>query len=346
VALCPMPPLWDMTQGSSAMLQSCRAWFGCFLLAAAQLSMAGESEKSVETWLEQMVHSVRTLSYEGTFVYLHNTQLETMQITHTANDNQEQERIFSLNGAAREVIRTPDSIICILPDAKTVSVMKPEVGDRDFPAVLPMNLDHLSNYYEFRMLGGARIADREAVVIGVIPRDAYRYGYRLFLDADHALPLKTDAINEEGEVVSQIMFTSLRVDPSIPSISSAMEDKSDYSWVHSKPAQNIPVTLPANWQFKALPDGFQLQARTKQALSSGTQEVEHFVFSDGLATFSVYIEKAGVGDGLHEASRMGAINAYGTEVAGHQITAVGEVPAQTVRTVANAAKYSMITASQ
>ncbi len=335
-----MPLLWDMTQGNSAMLPSCRAWVGCFLLAVAQATMAGESEKNVEAWLEQMVQSVRTLSYEGTFVYLHNMQLETMQITHTANDNQEQERIFSLNGAAREVIRSPDSVICVLPDMKTVSVMKPEADDRDFPAVLPMNLNRLSNYYEFRMLGDARIADREAVVIGVIPRDAYRYGYRLFLDVDHALPLKTDAINEEGEVVSQIMFTSLRVDPSIQSISSVTHGKSDYAWVYPKPAQSLPTSLPANWQFRQVPDGFQLQARTKQSLSPGGQEVEHFVFSDGLATFSVYIEKAGDGDGLHEASRMGAINAYGTQVSGHQITVVGEVPGQTVRTIANSMEYS------
>ncbi len=283
---------------------------------------------------------MRTLSYEGTFVYLHSTQLEAMQITHTANNDQEQERVFSLNGAAREVIRSQDSVICVLPDAKAVSVTKHEAGDRSFPVVLPMNLSRLSDYYEFRMLGDARIADREAVVIGVIPRDAYRYGYRLFLDADHALPLKTDTINEEGEMVAQIMFTSLRIDPSIRSISTAMHGKAGYSWLHPKPAHSIPASVPANWQFKQLPDGFRLQARTRQAASLGSQEMEHFVFSDGLATLSVYIEKADDADGLREASRMGAINVYGVQISGYQVTVVGEVPAQTVRTIANAIEYS------
>ncbi len=320
------------------MFQSCRAWAGCVLLAVAQAAAAGEADRSVEEWLEQMVQSVRTLSYEGTFVYLHNTQLETMRITHTADGNREQERIFSLNGAAREVIRSPDAVICVLPDLKTVSVMRPEAGDRDFPAVLPIDLDRLSGYYEFRKLGSARIADREAVVVGVVPRDVYRYGYRLFLDREHALPLKTDAINEEGEVVSQIMFTSLRVDPSIQDLSSAMHGKDDYLWVHPKPAQRVPTSQPASWRFRQLPEGFRLQARSRQTLSSGGQ-MEHFVFSDGLATFSVYIEDAVDGDGLREASRMGAINAYGTQVSGYQITVVGEVPGQTVRRVADSMEY-------
>ncbi len=335
-----------MTRDSKAVFQSCRLWVGCFLLGVVPVAMAGETEKSVDDWLKQMVQSVRTLSYQGVFVYLHNAQLETMQITHVANNNQEQERILSLNGTAREVIRSHDSVICVLPDIKAVSVMKYDPNDRDFPAVLPINLDRLAGYYEFRMLGDARIAGREAVVVGVIPRDAYRYGYRLFLDMEHALPLKTDTINEEGEMVSQIMFTSLRVDPSIQSISSATHGKSDYSWVHPKTPQKIPDSVPAKWQFNQLPDGFKLQVRTRQAATPESQEMEHFVFSDGLATLSVYAEKAEDEEGLREASKMGAINAYGTLISGYQITVVGEVPGRTVRTIANAMKYTAMAALQ
>jgi len=328
------------------MLQNCRTWIGCFLLGIAPISIAGETEKDVGAWLKQMVQSVRTLSYEGTFVYLHSTQLEALQITHTANNNQEQERIFSLNGAAREVIRSQDSVICVLPDAKTVSVTKHRKNDRRFPSVLPMNISRLSDYYEFRLLGEARIANREAVVIGIIPRDPLRYGYRLFLDADHALPLKTDTINEEGEMVSQIMFTALRIDPSIQSMSPGMYGKSDYSWIHPKPAQEVPASMDTRWKFKKLPQGFQLQVRTKRPASSSEKEMEHVVFSDGLATLSVYFEKADDENGLNKASKMGAVNAFGTQISGYQVTVVGEVPAQTVRTIANSIEYSAASSTQ
>ncbi len=341
-----MPLLWDMTQGSGVMLQSWRTWIGCFLLGFAPIGHAGEVEKSVDAWLKQMAQSVRTLSYKGTFVYLHGVQLETMQITHTANNNQEQERVFSLNGVAREVIRSEDSVICVLPDIKSVSVMKHKKNDRRFPSVLPINLSRLSGYYEFRLLGDARIADRKAVVIGVIPHDPHRYGYRLFLDADHALPLKTDTINEEGEMVSQIMFTSLQIDPSIQSISPTMHGKSGYTWVHPKAAHEVSLSANDNWKFKRLPQGFQLQVRTKQPASPTDKEMEHYVFSDGLATLSVYFEKADDENGLHKASKMGAVNAFGTQISGYQVTVVGEVPAQTVRMVANSIEYSAIPAAQ
>jgi len=62
---------------------------------------------------------------------------------------------------------------------------------------------------------------------------------------------------------------------------------------------------------------------------------EHIVFSDGLATLSVYIEKV-----KSEAlaflglSTMGAMNAFGAVVDGHQVTVVGEVPPATVQMVA------------
>jgi sigma-E factor negative regulatory protein RseB len=59
------------------------------------------------------------------------------------------------------------------------------------------------------------------------------------------------------------------------------------------------------------------------------------VFSDGMATVSVYVEKlppdSNAFTGL---SNMGAMNAYGTVIDGHQITVVGEVPAATVQYMA------------
>jgi sigma-E factor negative regulatory protein RseB len=48
----------------------------------------------------------------------------------------------------------------------------------------------------------------------------------------------------------------------------------------------------------------------------------------------VYIESTEQGDeGLEGGSRVGAVNAWGGLVGGHQVTAVGEVPQKTVRLV-------------
>jgi sigma-E factor negative regulatory protein RseB len=65
------------------------------------------------------------------------------------------------------------------------------------------------------------------------------------------------------------------------------------------------------------------------------ETLEHLVYSDGVASVSVFIE-AGVsaveqGEGP---SRMGSANAYTTVLGGYLITAVGEVPVRTVETIA------------
>jgi sigma-E factor negative regulatory protein RseB len=59
------------------------------------------------------------------------------------------------------------------------------------------------------------------------------------------------------------------------------------------------------------------------------------LYSDGLASFSVFVESA---DPHHQSfegpSRVGAFSAYGAIVVGHQVTVVGEVPPITVERVA------------
>ncbi|MDP9064337.1 MAG: MucB/RseB C-terminal domain-containing protein, partial [Pseudomonadota bacterium] len=74
--------------------------------------------------------------------------------------------------------------------------------------------------------------------------------------------------------------------------------------------------------------------------------------SDGLATVSVFVEaepvvKAGTREKSTAAeapmqglARVGSGFAYSTVVQGHQVTAVGEVPAQTVEFIAHSVKSS------
>lgn len=309
----------------------CR-WLGVLLLGMASTVAAVPVEDEASAWIERMTHAVRSLSYEGTYVYVHGGKMESMQVAHAVHEGEERERLISLNGMAKEVIRDKESVICILPHAKVVSVSS-QGSERGFSVVLPNNLEHLGDHYDFHLRGDTRIADRPAKVVVIVPKDAYRYGYRLFLDAEHALPLQTDMLNGLGMAVARTMFTEIRVDPAIRVESSLLSLEQD-GYTRIKTDAPAPVTGPASWRFKYFPAGFELTTRAK--FSDNPGEAEHFVLSDGLATLSVYVEKIGEEGGLQGKSRMGAINVYGTQVGGYQITAVGEVPARTVEYVANA----------
>ncbi len=318
-------------------------WHIAIWLAVAVPVSSYADDLDATDWIKKMVHAVHTVNYQGTFIYLHSNQLEAMHIIHVVYEGKEREQLVSLNGAAREVIRDKDSVICILPDNKAVSVSKRR-ADRGFPALLPLNLEQLSAYYDFRILGNDRVAGRPVMVIVVIPRDAYRYGYRLSLDTEQALPLKTDMLDETGQPVAQFMFTTLQVDPDISDTPSLLETakREGFAWIQQEPAGEVPEAEKESWRFHQMPPGFSLQARALHGEGADTERTEHFVFTDGLAMLSVYVEKASDSGGLDGESRMGAVNAFGTRVAGHQVTVVGEVPAQTVRQVADNMEYVTI----
>jgi sigma-E factor negative regulatory protein RseB len=72
-----------------------------------------------------------------------------------------------------------------------------------------------------------------------------------------------------------------------------------------------------------------------QFIAGSDAPVSHLVYSDGLASVSVFIEprnpRAVPMEGL---AKVGAAFAYSRDLDGHQVTAVGEVPAATVEAIA------------
>jgi sigma-E factor negative regulatory protein RseB len=104
-------------------------------------------------------------------------------------------------------------------------------------------------------------------------------------------------------------------------------------------------SAPIEWAINQLPQGFMLTQRTMrhskpvslQSRDSSASEPDllHMVYSDGLASVSIFIEKnQGPGKHVEGASTMGAVNAYGHAVGDSFVTVVGEVPVRTVQSMA------------
>ena len=317
------------------------------LLLAAGLQIQGAVFASptpamdVRDWLQHMIHAVHTLDYEGTFVYLHDNHLETMRVIHTAGDEGEMERLLSLNGHAREVVRDNASVTCVAPESRSVSVGS-RIDKGGFRAVFSMDVESLAAHYDFKLLQEARIAERPAQVVAILPKDGFRYGYRIYLDKSNFLPLRTDMLDVDGRAVSQVMFTELRVGDTLSGIGLAsMDGREDYRWQHRGRAQPIKSTSNPGWRFDGLPSGFVLSLHTRRKSGPAGGELDHFVFSDGLESLSVYIEQASAGAALRGASQMGAVNAFGREIGGNQVTVIGQVPALAVQQIATTIQPSV-----
>ena len=283
----------------------------------------GADEGRASDMLESMNRALRSLDYEGTLVYLYENRLETLHLVHRVDSGRVQERLVSLSGPVRAVTRERDRVTCVMPDGHPISV-KSHAGrnllrsDRIDPAVL-------ADRYQILIEGVARVAGRDADVLAIKPRDGLRYGYRFHLDRVTALPLKSDLIDQMGEPIEQLMFTSLVLHEDADV---AEPQAGDQKATEEPRQEDAGSQISTRWRFEAPPPGFEQVMYDVLRAPSGA-EVEHFVFSDRLSAYSVYIEADATG-GLDGVTRIGAIHAAGRQIDGHQVTVVGEVPAATV----------------
>ncbi len=317
-----------------------RGFVACSILLVTAATANAESTDG-RFWLDKMSRAINELNYEGTFVYLHGNQMETVHILHSIDEKgEERERMISLTGAAREVIRDNKHVTCILPDSQSVVVDKSHPR-KPFPAAFHQDLDKLADYYDFHVLDDDRMTGVPVRVIAIQPRDKYRYGYRMWLGKETNMLLKFDLTDAQGMPVEQVMFTDFKIRDRValsefePALSGAGYTRSEVA-LEDQEQDSSP---PHSWRVDRLPEGFMLTHHNRHFLPASPDRVEHMVFGDGLATVSVYVEKPDLNEeNLQGISSMGAVNAYGARIAGHQVTAVGEVPEVTVEMIARSAR--------
>ena len=308
------------------------------LLSVAALSAAHavgqESADQARGWLERSAQALHGLNYRGTFVYLHDNQLHAQSIVHQVDAGGEFERLLSLTGSAREVLRDDKLVTCILPESRSVVIERSQAR-RSFPLVMPEHIDHLEKYYAFHLGSADRVAGRPVQRVGIRPLDDLRYGHEFWIDVESGMLLKADLIDESGHAVEQFMFTHIEFFSEMPGHLLEPEISSDGFTLHRH--REIDTHAPGGggvWEVAALPDGFTLELQQRKHISASPNAVDHLVYSDGLSTLSVFIEPVdGEQPPLRGDSRMGAVNAYSTLFGDHQITVVGALPERTVRLV-------------
>ncbi|MDG4594117.1 MAG: MucB/RseB C-terminal domain-containing protein [Candidatus Contendobacter sp.] len=320
-------------------------------LAAGSLPPVGRTQPAVTQdarhWLERMLNSTQTLSYEGTFIYVQGPHVEAMRIIHGGGTGSERQRLISLSGPPREILVANNNVVCLSPK-RQATFAGGDYRRSPFPWSIPRELGQVENHYELQVLGEDRVAGLEAQVIAIKPRDAWRFGYRLWLDRRNGLALRSALLDEQGQPVEQLMFTDLQIKPQIDDdafatppeakIGATPEAGSDASGAQA--AAGEPVTQSA-WRVEQLPEGFVQMSHNRFTEPSGRHPTEHLVFADGLATISVFLERLEDNPPLLQgSSQLGSMNAFGTVVDGHQVLVVGEAPAATVRRIATAIQYT------
>jgi sigma-E factor negative regulatory protein RseB len=276
---------------------------------------AGAEEDPLDI-LNRMQQTVRHLSYEGDFVYQYGDVLNAMHINHDWQEGNEREYLRTLTGPSREVVRD-NFTMAQFDQEKPASVS--ERRRRNAPTLVTFDPERLSAVYDFRILGQDRVAGRQTTVVLVQPRDEMRYGHRLYIDSETALPLRRVVLDRQGKPISQLMFTSISI--------RGMNGKEQLP-AHEI-AQGGPIQYQGKWSFDGLPEGFVMEVYDRRE-QDGKIESEQFVFSDGIARLSLYIEDRDVANAPGQ-SLVGPVGILGAEVDGHRVTVVGEAPVETLK---------------
>lgn len=307
-----------------------------FLFLCFCLPLAAHAGDGVVEDLGRMQQSLQTLNYYGTLVFTQDGEVQSMRLAHQRMPDGEHERIVNLNGSPREVIRQGDRVTCYLPDSRSVTVSQRHNGKSWLSKLVANDFALLQDYYHFEREGEDRIAGYTAEQILIRPADGFRYGYRVWLDKDSDLLLKSQLLSENSEVLEQMMFADLTiVDRVPPKLLQPSTDSADFTWYEDDIPGFEEDADRSGWRIGHLPPGFRITSYTRHPLPDSEQLADHFVVSDGLASVSVYMQQ--LAEGQHPfigPYKRGAVNVFSTGIAGHQMVVVGEVPAATVKLIA------------
>lgn len=297
----------EQQPASAGWMQSAKAWASELWTSDAQ------------DWLERIGPALARLDYQGTLVMVSGTSMETLGVYHAFDGGHERMRLVTLTGAHREVIRDDKMVMCIGTGIESVGYDADTTG-RWNPAGQFANAGKLDSY-RAKLGKVGRVADRDCQIVDLEPKDGWRYGYRLWLDHQTGLPLRIALVGEGGRALEQMAFASLQVG-----------NKPDPANLRPSTQQGLRrvQTLDAGkqadpgWRVVSPPPGFTL--RSGRRLGESVQ----LLYSDGLASVSVYVEPVSGTQRGESGMRRGAVNMRSFREGGRRVVAIGKVPAATV----------------
>ena len=293
--------------------------------------------------LEKTAFAARELNYSGQFVYQNGSQSRVVEITHMNRDGREMTRNVVLDDKSREVYSQGSDIVILQQKNQKVMIEKRR-GQNLFPAMLPTDLQLIKSTYSARLGAMEMVAGRSAQVIELMPKDAYRYSYKIWSDAEFGLLLKMTLLNSKNETLEQIYFNQV-----------SMLNLQDPNWFQPKIEVNKnyvmedspPVTrVTEDWIVAQLPAGYRKIDQVQRMVPGKPALMNQIIFSDGIASVSLFIEPLSKGMRPKMGHMLvGSTNICANVIDGHQVMVVGEVPAATVEQIAKAVTFKKQTAA-
>lgn len=316
---------------------------GLSSFASAESAFA-QSQRSAQDWLMKMQEASVQSNYKGTFVFTRGRMTSTVQIVHRYQDGVEQERLTQLDGEMGEIIRTDSEVMCVLPNNRVVKVEQDDkFSNRIVSALSGFMPEH--DRYDLQVKGFQRLIGRQSIQVAVEAQDKDRLSYYLWLDRDTGLLLKSKVVDEKAQELERFHYTVLEFPETITDEELNPIGKGAVVSHKMIPTVKKDRMWPGGlaWQVDWVPDGY--------SRINGMPKPGHNVqvYSDGLATFTVFVEQVESNAMPEGASIVGATVAYFHKVMTgdhhYGVTVMGEIPAMTAMMVAESVKPEMVNES-
>jgi len=296
--------------------------------------------REMRAWLLRIHEAASHRNFQGTFIVSSNGGVSSARIAHYCEGPNEFERSESLDGQARHVYRHNDVVTTLLPATKTATIEQ-RAPIVEFPSLLQAGDDRIAEFYEVRRQGAERLAGHETNVLVVKPRDAYRYGYRLWADQATGLLLRADVLGDRSEVLESSAFSdvAIGVKPQPETVLGPIKKLDAYRVTRP---MLTPTKLEAEgWAMRQSVPGFRQVSCVKRPPDSAApdpgpdQQTLQTIYSDGLTYVSVFIEPYNAQ--RHARPMLASVGPTQTlmqQKGDWWITVVGDAPAATLRVFA------------
>ncbi len=291
-------PLSVLALGAAFCVVSASAW-------AQASAPGGETQaRDVRAWLLRIHEAASQRNFQGTFVVSGGGAVSSARIAHFCEGTNQFERSEALDGQARHVYRHNDVVMTLWPTNK-IAMIEHRNLLAQFPALLQAGDDRISDFYDVRPQGADRVAGREANVLLVKSRDAYRYSYKLWADQASGLLLRADVLGERSEVLESSAFSdvTIGIKPHPESVVVPMKKLDGYRVL--RPLLTQTRLDAEGWTMRQAVPGFrqvscvkrpmdgtvaQSAAHNTTGIAAPGPQVLQTIFSDGLTYVSLFIE--------------------------------------------------------
>jgi sigma-E factor negative regulatory protein RseB len=308
--------------------------FLLLLLGGQALAQALPVQTGLNEWLVRIHEASSKQSYAGVFVVSAEGRMSSARIWHACEGAQQLERVESLTGSPRSTFRRNDQVLTFFPERRVaLSETRESLGL--FPNLLQSHPTSIAQFYEAKPIGTERVAGFMADIVQLRPQDRYRFGYRVWTEQKTNLVLKLQTLDGQGRVLEQSAFSELQLDlpVSLSKLSQMMDNTQGYRVETPEMLKTTPESQ--GWVLRGGVPGFKPMNCYKRQMAAGPQTRQdntvQWVFSDGLASVSLFIET--FDPRRHQQGELqvlGATYAMSRRLNQWWVTAVGEVPPQTL----------------